>query len=379
MRMMSVLARFHQTWVRRRIALGVAAGFFCVGMATTPLIARAATTYPVTISAGSGLIADSRNSNALVSTLTWNMLYADALPSVGRYEPCRRLVGFTGTNKFNKSGSLVAAPGGELGYAMAEMGEGLASYSLADLVAISKDLSTNGTDSPYYATFNEYAKEGATRSFILTNNSKLMVRLVGINHDTLASDLDGYGEKAGLSFLASHALPVGRHMNTSATNTGGWNTSALRKALNPQQASNITTNGDLWELLPPDLKNNIVGVQKTTTKGGGSTTLATSNDYLWLPSQIELNLGTSNAGAEGSAYSYFKDNSNASTNSLAYSLAGEHANDSYVNAWLRSPYCGSTSTYKTTCFLTVSATGNSTNARYDNANNEKGVVVGFCL
>ena len=152
-------------------------------------------------------------------------------------------------------------------------------------------------------------------------------------------------------------------MNTSRTNSGGWNNSAMRKTLlgNSNSPTSPLANS-LMAALPADLRAVMKSVTKyTDNTGGGSNTasyVTATTDYLFLLSEFEV-FGTRNYANSAERnyqlqYDYYK-NGNAK---VAYNHS---ANSTAVWWWMRSPY------YSTnTSFCTVSGTGSITNgsARY---------------
>ena len=75
--------------------------------------------------------------------------------------------------------------------------------------------------------------------------------IIGINHDDLA---DGSG-KAGLTFETTNDVLYKHIWNDTKTNVGGWRSSKLRARLN---------SGDLWVLLPAELRSKAKAVTKMT-------------------------------------------------------------------------------------------------------------------
>lgn len=333
------------------------------------------------ISGNGGLLTNTRESNALVSSLKWDMTANDTLPTEGITIPWRRLAGYKAYNTDGRN-VLVAKPGEKLEYALERVGyygelDGLQSYTVDQLKTISKELSNQGTRGAHYQEFLKYAQRGAIwKEFTLTDGKTLQVRLVGINHDTLSAAVSGYGQKAGLTFMATHVLSALRRMNTSGTNLGGWASSDLRKALNPAGLDDtITTDGEVWSLLPAELKNNIVAVSKESTEGNASMVLTSSANKLWIPSLAEMSLAYSYAPiAEGTAYAYWSHagagqqytlNRTSSTGAVSWSLGNDK--------WLRSP-----SLQNTTHFIYMRA-GSPVNVYTYSASSSQNLLLGFCI
>ena len=118
----------------------------------------------------------------------------------------------------------------------------------------------------------------------------------------------------------------------------------------------------LLSQLASDLKNAIVKVKKLSSAGNQSTAINTTEDSLFLLSEVEIFGSTTYAKAgEGSQYEYYQSgNSRVKT-----------VNGSASTWWERSPIGGSS-----TFFCCVSGGGGA----YGNAaSNSYGVAFGFCI
>lgn len=118
----------------------------------------------------------------------------------------------------------------------------------------------------------------------------------------------------------------------------------------------------LLSQLASDLKNAIVKVKKLSSAGNQSTAINTTEDSLFLLSEVEIFGSTTYAKAgEGSQYEYYQSgNSRVKT-----------VNGSASLWWGRSPR-GSNSTY----FCCVYSDGY---AYYYSASSSDGVAFGFCI
>ena len=142
-------------------------------------------------------------------------------------------------------------------------------------------------------------------------------------------------------------------MNSSNTNSGGWNGSYMKKTV-------MTT---LLNQLPAALKNVLKSVNKLSGTGNGSTSgTQTTNDKLFLLSEVEI-FGTTtySVPGEGTQYAYYK----------AGNSKVEKVNGSADSWWERSPY-GSYSSN----FCSVSSNGSASNY---GAHGTGGVCFGFCV
>ncbi len=85
----------------------------------------------------------------------------------------------------------------------------------------------------------------------------------------------GLGE---VDFIPTYLLSSNRQMNSTNTNVGGWNSSALR----------IWLNDALFESFPSDLKAVISTKDTKVTSGNQSNTITTSIDKIWIPCEWEV-------------------------------------------------------------------------------------------
>lgn len=176
--------------------------------------------------------------------------------------------------------------------------------------------------------------------------------IIGFDHDTPV-DIATYGrDKAGITWQLKNCLNTTYPMNSSSTNSGGWTSCAMR----------TSTMATLLSQLASDLKNAIVKVKKLSSAGNQSTAINTTEDSLFLLSEVEIFGSTTYAKAgEGSQYEYYQSgNSRVKT-----------VNGSASYWWERSPY-GSNSTYF--CFVYSNGGANSSGA-----SNSFGVAFGFCI
>ena len=125
-----------------------------------------------------------------------------------------------------------------------------------------------------------------------------------------------------------------KQMNSSNTNSGGWTNCAMRTTHLPA----------IMNLMPAEVKAAIKEVQKKTSAGSQSSSIQTTNDKLFLLSEIEIFGSTTYSFAgEGTQYDYYK-----AGNSKVKNRSG-----SANNWWERSPY-SSNSTH----FCNVYSNGN---------------------
>lgn len=208
----------------------------------------------------------------------------------------------------------------------------------------------NGTYSTVYST-------GKLKELTLTysdgTTETLDVEIVGFDHDDLA---DGTG-KAAISWIVKE-VPTSTHsMNSSVTNVGGWDSSAMRSYVG----------NTIYNALPDEVKSMIKPVIKKTTAGGMSTDIIESVDNLWIPSIVELNSSYASDDAayasEGEPYDVYTD-----TASLQKCKSDSAVTSNY---WTRS----AVTTYKYG-FWCVYNTGEVSSSGADSS---MGVAFGFCI
>lgn len=115
-------------------------------------------------------------------------------------------------------------------------------------------------------------------------------RIIGINHDELA---DGSG-KAGLTYWGESRSFGNYGYYYIRNNDGqGWEKAEIRQRLN---------SGDLWKLLPSDLRKGIKTVSKETVEDNARIT---TKDKFFLISQTEIYGNSSDPDSGGYQYEYW--------------------------------------------------------------------------
>ena len=162
--------------------------------------------------------------------------------------------------------------------------------------------------------------------------------IIGIEHDNLVTAINGKTKAAitiqtermlytdtptqyNSSYDASHECG---YMNSSNTNSGGWDSCARR----------TWCNNVYKKCLPTYIQSMMKQVKKLTSAGSQSSTIKTSNDYAFLPSEIEIfGSVTYSFAGEGKQYQYFK-------NATANRYKKPRYSSDYVSGyyWTRSPY-----------------------------------------
>lgn len=180
------------------------------------------------------------------------------------------------------------------------------------------------------------------------NGTNYRIDIIGKNHDDYA---DGSG-KAPLTFQMHDCYTETKQMNSSNTNSGGWQNSAMRTTHLPT----------ILNMMPAEVKAAIRDVQKKSSAGNQSSSIQTTNDKLFLLSEIEIFGSTTFSFAgEGTQYAYYQ-----AGNSKVKNLSGS------AYTWCdRSPYSGN-STYF--CIVFIDGDANAYTASYS-----YGVAFGFCF
>lgn len=220
------------------------------------------------------------------------------------------------------------------------------------------DASVPSLSSMSWADIDAVGKAGAAASVFAIGDEKdvvlagetITLRIEDFNHDDKAS-----GGKAPITFGMKNLLAATQQMNSGNTNSGGWNSSAMRSRMSTYLSQ-----------LPADLRAVIKPVVKKATVGNSSTSIQSSTDSLWLFSCIEVGLHTTEAGynGEGTTYPLFIDN-----NSRIKKLSNGTGGAQYY--WERSPYAGGS-----TSFRDVFVDGSSVS---HDASTSFGVAFGLCV
>ena len=158
-------------------------------------------------------------------------------------------------------------------------------------------------------------------------------------------------------------------MNSSATNSGGWNSSQMRTKICGTSLSNYS--GTIIAIIPAALRAVLKSVTKYTNNTGNSSAasaVTATTDYFFLLSEYEVfgstTYANSNEASKQAQYSYYSaGNSKVKYNNSATSTA--------VYWWLRSPYANSSAS-----FVNVSTAGA---VSFDNAYYSRGFAPGFCV
>lgn len=192
-----------------------------------------------------------------------------------------------------------------------------------------------------------WVADGSCYKDMEINGKNYRIDIIGKNHDTYAS-----GGKAPLTFQLHDCYDETKQMNSDNTNNGGWTNCAMRSTHLPA----------ILNLMPVEVQAAIREVQKKTGKGGYSVGTKTTNDKLFLLSEIEIfDSAIGSAAAEGTQYAYYQAGNSKVKN-----------RNGIVDVWWdRSPR-----SFSSTSFCCVDGSGG---ADSSGASNSNGVAFGFCF
>lgn len=174
--------------------------------------------------------------------------------------------------------------------------------------------------------------------------------IIGIEHDDLVTAINGK-TKAAITIQTERMLYLDTtteynssydtshecgYMNSSNTNSGGWG----------YCDRHTWCNNVYKKCLPTYIQNMMKQVRKLTSEGSQSNTIKTSNDYAFLPSEIEIFGSTTHSFAgEGKQYQYFK-------NATANRYKKPRYSSAYVSGqyWTRSPRSSNSNSF---CYVNL--------------------------
>lgn len=194
----------------------------------------------------------------------------------------------------------------------------------------------------------------------LSYNNTVYAFILGFNHN---SSVEGgnsihfqFGKTAAgvdIAFVNSYgSTSTGFCMNTSNTNSGGWNNSYMRKTICPA----------FLAALPKAWQNIIAACTKySDNTGGGSNTasyVTATSDKIWLLSEMEVQGTRSYANSAEANYQKQYDYYRNGNSKVKYHHT---ATTSACRWWLRSVYAGGTSNF---CRVRTGGSANYSNAYY---------------
>lgn len=243
--------------------------------------------------------------------------------------------------------------------AVSDKGEGANYWSIGDRKAVT----LNGTVGAL--TLSNLT----TYAFIIGFNHNSAVEGANRIHFQLAKTALSGGTDVALCDSYYNNTGGGFRMNTSQTNSGGWNASNMRKNICGTSLSSYS--GTILAVIPAALRAVLKSVTKYTDNTGNSSAasaVTATTDYFFLLSEYEvfgtISRGNTNEASKQAQYSYYSaGNSKVKYNHSATSTA--------VYWWLRSPRASYSSS-----FVCVGAGGT---VGYDGAFYSYGFAPGFCV
>ena len=179
------------------------------------------------------------------------------------------------------------------------------------------------------------------------DGTSYQVDIIGKNHDTYAA-----GGTAPLTFGLHDCYGTTYPMNSSDTNSTGWDGSKMRTETLPA----------ILAKMPVNIQNGIRAVNKLTATSGSSGTIRTASDNLFTFSEMEVyGSATKSYIGEGKQYDYYK----AGNSKVKKVGSTKHW------WWLRSPYRNRSNNF---CAVNTSSSVSSIVA-----SNSGGVCFGFCF
>lgn len=159
-------------------------------------------------------------------------------------------------------------------------------------------------------------------------------------------------------------------MNTSNTNSGGWEDSYMRNYI--CGTSKTSTSGRIMGAIPAELRNALKSVTKYTDNTGDTSTsssaVTATTDYIFLLSEYEVfgscSIANSNEASRQQQYAYYS----AGNSKVKYRHT---STSSTARWWLRSAH-----RYFSDRFAGVNTNGN---VNSSSANTSLGVAPGFCV
>ena len=243
--------------------------------------------------------------------------------------------------------------------AVSDKGEGANYWSIGDRKAVT----LNGTVGALSLS------NLTTYAFIIGFNHNSAVEGANRIHFQLAKTAMSGGTDVALCDSYYNNTGGGFRMNTSNTNSGGWNASNMRKNICGTSLSSYS--GTILAVIPEALRAVLKSVTKYTDNTGNSSAasaVTATTDYFFLLSEYEvfgaISYGNTNEKSKQAQYSYYSaGNSKVKYNHSATSTA--------VRWWLRSPDASYSSIF------VIVITGGTVS--YYDASCSFGFAPGFCV
>ena len=246
---------------------------------------------------------------------------------------------------------------------VSDAGQGANYWSIGDR----KEVTLNGTVG--HLTLSNYK----TYAFIIGFNHNASVEGANRIHFQLAKTALSGGKDVCFCDSEYNLQVYGTgyfSMNSSQTNSGGWNSSQMRTKICGTSLSNYS--GTIIAVIPAALRAVLKSVTKYTDNKGGrsmaSSAVTATTDYFFLLSEFEvsgsISYGNTNEKNKQAQYAYYS----AGNSKIKY----KHNGTSTAALWgLRSPRAGDSNR-----FVIVNTSGT---FGYDNAYRSLGFAPGFCV
>ena len=259
-------------------------------------------------------------------------------------------------------------------------GKALNNYTWDEISQIS---SANSGESYFSVGDRKQITLNGTIGELTLSNYSTYAFIIGFNHN---SSREGTGR---IHFqLAKTALSGGKdicftdssynssgssaafRMNTSNTNSGGWEDSYMRNSI--CGTSKTSTSGRFMGAIPAALRNALKSVTKYTDNTGNASTsssaVTATTDYIFLLSEYEVfgsrSIANSNEASRQQQYAYYS----AGNSKVKY----RHTSTSSTAYW----WLRSANRYTSNYFACVSTNGGANN---NTAGASLGVAPGFCV
>lgn len=328
--------------------------------------------FTLTVSATSGAQVTASKGDKVVSGTSTNGEAVLVLPEAGEWT-------VSGTLNGQASGSVAVEVVGDYTAALTFVGS-LNDTSWEEI----SEISTAGTAQNYWniGDRKQVTLNGTVGALSLSNFSTYAF-IIGFNHN---SSREGSGRihfqfaKTALSGGTDVCLTDGQYlntgssaafrMNTSNTNSGGWEDSYMRN--NICGTSKSTTSGRIMGAIPAELRNALKSVTKYTNNNGSSSAssaVTATTDFFFLLSEYEVSGSITYSNSYEANYQQQYAYYSAGNSKVKYR---HNSTGSAAHWWLRSPHA-SHSYY----FVFVN-TGGTVNYFYS-ADYSLGFAPGFCV
>ena len=324
--------------------------------------------FTLTVSVTSGAQVTASKGDKVVSGTSTNGEAVLVLPEAGEWT-------VSGTLNGQASGSVAVEVVGDYTAALTFVGS-LNDTSWEEI----SEISTAGTAQNYWSVGDrKQVTLNGTMSRLSLSNYSTYAFIIGFNHNWSREGKirihfqigkTAFSGGKDICLVSGYNDDSDFYMNTSNTNSGGWEDSYMRN--NILGTSKTSYSGKFIGVLPSALRNVLKSVKKYTDNTGNSSTsssaVTATTDYAFLLSEYEVfgscTYANSNEASRQQQYAYYS----AGNSKIKYNHS---STGSAINWWLRSPY-RSNSTY----FVGVNGSGS---VSYNSASYSNGVAPGFCV